>query len=218
MFKGINVNHRNSSNTRIDWQTVKDNNNIQFVIIRAGYGANNIDKSFENNVSLLNRIGLPVGVSWSSLAYTTDMAMAEAELCISCIKKFRIEYPVSYVFDRESVENAVRHGKQLSRVEIDSIIRTFVNRIKEAGYYPMIYTNSDYRKNFFPSTLFDDIEVWYSKEGKHSDMPCGIWQYNSAGTIKGIVGNVGLNSTALDYKSIIKNMGMNNLRNVKGGK
>lgn len=218
MLKGIDINHRNSSNTRIDWQTVKDNNNIQFVIARAGYGENNIDKSFKDNVSMLNRIGLPVGVSWSSLAYTSEMARNEALTCIDIIKDYRIEYPVSYKFDRDSIENAIRHGKQLSRVEVDNIIRSFVNELKSHGYYPMIYANSDYRKNFFPPTLFEDIEIWYSKSGKRSDMPYGIWQYSNSGTIKGIVGNVGLNKSAFDYKSIIKKMGMNNLKQRKGGR
>ena len=42
---------------KVDWEKVVGN--IDFVVIRAGYGQNNIDKCFVRNISECNRLGIP---------------------------------------------------------------------------------------------------------------------------------------------------------------
>lgn len=212
MFQGIDISNHNSHNLKIDWQTVKDNNNIQFVLLRAGYGQNNIDKSFEYNIDALNRIGIPVGIYWDSMALTPEAARQEAKNCLNAIKKKRVEYPVIIKFDRNSIEYALQHGKNLSRAEIHDIIISFVEEIRSANYFPMVYANQDYRKNMFAQNLFDDIDAWYAMYARNADAPYGIWQYKTNGSIKGIEGPVGLNKANLDYKFSIKKLKLNNLK------
>ena len=65
MLKGIDVSEHQGT---IDWNQVKGN--IDFAILRAGYGNNNIDKQFIRNICECNRLGIPVGIYWFSYAYT----------------------------------------------------------------------------------------------------------------------------------------------------
>ena len=70
----------------IDWEKVKGS--VDGVIIRAGYGKNNIDKYFRRNVSECNRLGIPCGAYWFSYAYTPEMAQAEADYLISAVNPY----------------------------------------------------------------------------------------------------------------------------------
>ena len=92
----------------IDWEKVKDN--VDGVIIRAGYGRGNADKQFVRNITECNRLGIPCGVYWFSYAYNPDMARNEAKYCLDAIKPYRVELPVAYDFEYDSVTNAQRNG------------------------------------------------------------------------------------------------------------
>ena len=59
----------------IDWSQVK--NCIEAVIIRAGYGKNNIDQKWVPNAEAVRDSSLDVGAYWFSYAYTADMAYME---------------------------------------------------------------------------------------------------------------------------------------------
>ena len=66
MKKGIDVSKHQGV---IDWQKVKEAG-IEFAMIRAGYGAGNVDAQADRNFSECNRLGVPCGVYWFSYAYT----------------------------------------------------------------------------------------------------------------------------------------------------
>lgn len=56
----------------IDWEAVRASQ-IQFAMIRAGYGEGTVDQEFRRNASQCNQVGLPFGVYWFSYAYTPEM-------------------------------------------------------------------------------------------------------------------------------------------------
>ena len=56
-------------NGRIDWDRLKESG-VDFVMLRAGYGKNNIDERFYDNASACIRLGIPFGIYWFSYAYT----------------------------------------------------------------------------------------------------------------------------------------------------
>ena len=64
-------------NGRIDWDRLKESG-VDFVMLRAGYGKNNIDERFYDNASACMRLGIPFGIYWFSYAYTEEMAEREA--------------------------------------------------------------------------------------------------------------------------------------------
>ena len=62
---------------KIDWEKAKAE--IDFVILRLGYGQKSLDGQAKRNLSELNRLGIPYGVYWLSYAYTVEMAKNEAK-------------------------------------------------------------------------------------------------------------------------------------------
>ena len=98
----------------IDWRKVKASG-IQFAMLRAGYGANTVDSEFERNAHGCMEEGIPFGVYWFSYAYTPEMARREAEKCISVIREYKVQYPVCYDFEYDSVRYAQQNGVQVTR-------------------------------------------------------------------------------------------------------
>lgn len=202
--KGIDVSEHQG---KIDWEKVKPN--IDFAIIRAGYGKNNIDSQFTRNVTECQRLGIPFGVYWFSYAYTTGMAKAEADYVCNAIAKYNLLYPICFDFEYDSYNYAIKNGITPNKSLLVSIAKAFLNRVEERGYYAMNYTNIDYfNKGFYE--LVDRYDIWLANWGVSNPAKrCGIWQYSSTGSVAGITGNVDLDYAFNDYPSIIKNMNSN---------
>lgn len=199
----------------IDFVKVKASG-VDGIIIRAGYGQNNIDAQFKRNISECNRLGIPCGVYWFSYAYTGEMARKEAEYCLAAIKPYRVELPVCYDFEYDSVEKAQKnHGVGIGKTLATAFVHAFCSTIEAAGYYAMNYTNGDYLSRYFDeSTLRYDL--WYAAWPKTPDpnkppRDCGIWQYTSKGRVPGIAGNVDTNYVYKDYPELIRGAGLNRL-------
>lgn len=206
MFKGVDVSKWQG---KIDWERVKKAG-IQFAIIRAGYGQNNIDEQFKRNISECNRLSIPAGVYWFSYAYTPVMAKQEAQYCLNAIKPYRIEYPVVFDFEYDSVNYAKKKGVTITKALATDIAEAFLKTIEESGYYPMIYTNRDYMVNMFDMNRLKKYDIWYARyTSKLDKQDVAIWQYTSSGKVDGISGNVDMNISYKDYPSIISNLGLN---------
>lgn len=186
---------------------------VDGVIIRAGYGQNNIDEKFKRNISECNRLGIPCGVYWFSYAYTEEMAKKEAEYCLAAIKPYKVELPVCFDFEYDSVEYAQKNGVGVGKTLATALCHAFCGVIEKAGYYAMNYTNGDYLSRYFDaSTLRYDLwyAAWPSKPDPNKPpRECGIWQYSSKGSVPGISGNVDMNYAYKDYPAIIKKAGLN---------
>lgn len=197
----------------IDWVAVKPQ--IDGAILRAGYGAGNVDKQFTRNVTECNRLGIPVGVYWFSYAYTVDMARAEAAHCLAAIKPYRIELPVCYDFEYDSVTYAAKQGAKINKAKATALVHAFCEEVERAGYYAANYANQDYLANYFAdSTLTYDL--WYARWPEKPDLDkpprtCGIWQYSERGAVDGIKGYVDINAAYKDYPAVIKAAGLNGL-------
>ena len=203
MKKGIDVSKHQGV---IDWQKVKEAG-IEFAMIRAGYGAGNVDAQAERNLSECNRLGVPCGVYWFSYAYTEEMARKEAEACLAVIKPYRLDYPVAFDFEYDSVDRAAKKGVTVSKDLASRIARAFCGTIEAAGYYVLNYANADYLSRYFDEDVKARYDLWLAKWPKAPDLSkppeCGIWQYSSTGSVPGIVGNVDLNAAYKDYPALI---------------
>ena len=67
--RGIDVSYWNGPN--LDWGKIKAGG-IDFAICRAGYGKNNIDSTFKNNVARAAAAGVALGAYWFSYATTVE--------------------------------------------------------------------------------------------------------------------------------------------------
>lgn len=187
---------------------------VDGVIIRAGYGQNNIDKQFARNISECNRVGLPCGVYWFSYAYTPAMAEKEASYCLDAIAPYRVELPVCFDFEYDSVNNAKKKGVTITALLANNIVKAFCGTVEKAGYYCMNYANPDFLSRYFTDTGMYDL--WLAQWPKNPDpahppRECGVWQWGGREYDGITTGTVDTNEAFKDYASIIHNAGLNRL-------
>ena len=68
-------------------------------------------------------LGSPCGVYWFSYAYTEELAHNEAKYCLEAIAPYKVDYPVAYDFEYDSVDNAEKLGIDRSTKEMASRLR-----------------------------------------------------------------------------------------------
>lgn len=205
-MKGIDV---SSWQEAIDWQKVK-NSGVKYAMIRASFSDDKVDKTFEYNIVEAAKAGINVGVYHYCYALNAEEAKAEAKHFIRTISPYKITYPV--VLDLEDVSQT-----SLDKETINEIAQVFIKEIKNAGYYPMIYSYSNWYESYMDMKALN-CEVWVA----HWNVPqpsykggYGIWQYSSKGLVSGIDGYVDLNACFKDYEKIIREGGYNHLDRFK---
>lgn len=192
-LKGIDVSYHQG---RIDWKKVK-NAGIQFAMLRAGYGRNNVDKQFHNNANGCRITGIPFGVYWFSYAYTVDMARQEARYCVAAIEQYEVQYPVCYDLEYDSISYARKHGVTIGKALATKMAVAFCQEVERLGYKAMNYANLDYARNMFGTVPYDLWFARYNSSPGRSDM--AMWQYTSSGAVPGIAGKVDMNYCYKDY-------------------
>ena len=147
--KGVDV---SKFQGEIDWETVKASG-IDFAIIQAGLGQGHIDPQYERNISECNRLGIPCGVYWFSYAYTPEWAAKEAEYCLSAIAPYKLDYPICFDFEYDSVSWAQKNGVTVTKELATEIVTAFCGAIEATGHWVMNYSNPDFLNRYFDSSL-----------------------------------------------------------------
>lgn len=192
-FKGIDVSEHNGV---IDWEKVKASG-IEFAMIRAGYGQT-VDKQFHRNAGECNRIGLPCGVYWFSYALNAAGAAREAAVCLNAIKPYKIEYPVAFDLEYDSVSYAQKQGVSIGMGLASDMALAFCGTVRDAGYPVANYANPDYLNRYFNDNVKKEFPVWLAQWPNGTpnlETPpraCVIWQYSEKGRVPGISGPVDL--------------------------
>jgi len=195
--RGIDL---STHNQVTDWDKVRQA--VDFIILRAGYGAGNIDEKLVPYAAACMEKGIPLGLYWFSYAYTVDMARREAQYCISQAKKYKVTYPIAFDFEYDSLSYAERKGVKVTKQLVMDMTVAFCSEIKKAGYIPLVYTNKDYAGRYFDLEQLkkEGYEIWYAYYNKASDREdMAIWQYTDSGSIQGISGRVDVNISYVDY-------------------
>lgn len=189
----------------IDWDQVK--NCIEAIIIRAGYGKNNIDQKWAPNAEAVRDSSLDVGAYWFSYAYTADMAYMEGCYAANAVKnKFGDrQIPIAFDLEYDSVAYAAKKGVKIGRAEATHFAIRFLTAVKEFGYRPMLYTNIDYIRNYFDlgviRAAIPDLLLWVACWGSEpKDYNMAVWQYSSKGSVAGIIGNVDMDEVYVDME------------------
>lgn len=189
----------------IDWDQVK--NCIEAIIIRAGYGKNNIDQKWVPNAEAVRDSSLDVGAYWFSYAYTADMAYMEGCYAANAVRnKFGDrQIPIAFDLEYDSVAYAAKKGVKIGRAEATLFAIRFLTAVKEFGYRPMLYTNIDYIRNYFDlgviRAAIPDLLLWVACWGSEpKDYNMAVWQYSSKGSVAGIIGNVDMDEVYVDME------------------
>lgn len=192
--KGIDVSRYQD---KIDWEKVAADE-VDYAFIRLGirgYTEGEIleDETFERNINGALKNDIDVGVYFFTQAMSEEEAEEEAGFVIDSIAPYKVKYPV--VIDVEAVTSTNARGNDLTSEERTKYCIAFCEKIKEAGYTPMIYGNL---KTFMLLLNIEELEAYdkwfaYYDEAYYFPYDFKIWQYTNKGKVAGIKGDVDLN-------------------------
>ncbi len=185
-------------NGNIDWDKVYKSG-VRYAMIRSSFGIENpnqVDNKFVRNITNAQRAGVKCGIYHYSYAKSAAEAKKEAEFCLKTIKGYKIDLPVAFDIEDSSQTN-------LGKDTLTSIVIAFCDRIKSAGYTPMLYCNPNWLNNYLhKNKLLGKYDLWLAHWGVSApSYNCAIWQYSENGSVPGISGSVDMNWIYKDYTS-----------------
>lgn len=192
--KGIDV---SKYQDKIDWEKVASDE-VEYAFIRLGirgYTEGEIieDETFEDNIKGALKNDIDVGIYFFTQALSEEEAEEEAAYVIESIAPYQVKYPI--VLDVESVTSTKARGNDLTSEERTKYCIAFCEKIKEAGYTPMIYGNLKSFTLLLNIEELEDYDKWfaYYDESYYFPYDFKIWQYTNKGRVAGIKGDVDLN-------------------------
>lgn len=206
MYLGIDVSVHNGV---INVKKIRDAG-YKHIIIRAGYGKNNVDQKFVQNAEACVNLKEPSGIYWFSYGYTEAMAEAEGNYAVAQAKKYWSRCPIAHDFEYDSISYARKNGVEITKDLATKMSIAFLKVIASAGYIPVLYTNKDYADRYFDIPAIEaavgtKVFVWYarytSRLSTEEKNLADIWQKSSKGTVPGISGNVDINEFYSDFES-----------------
>ena len=201
---GIDVsayqNRASGESKTIDWDAVRDDG-VDFVMVRVGYrgtgqaGTLNQDEFYAQNIDGAMAAGLETGVYFFAQAITVEEAIEEADFVIELLRGHEIDGPVAY--DWEMHDSSYRvYGTSPEMATACAI--AFCERIKEAGYTPMIYAGQYVSYIKYDQGAISQYLSWYPeyKSDKSEKLyptfyyQMDYWQFSSNCYVNGIGGRV----------------------------
>lgn len=185
MKKGIDISHHN---------IITDLTPYDFVIIRAGYGMNGRDKKFHDHMALASMAGIPIGIYWFIYARNEEESHDNALKCLDVIGQYKniITLPVysDFEYDSEKRYPDIKYTGSLR----SEIVNAFNDVIKRAGFKWGTYSNVDYLKNKFSSSL-EIGSLWLAQWASQyvTDYHPDIWQFTNRLNGENLDGNYLIN-------------------------
>lgn len=214
--KGVDISVFNGN---VDMNRLKAEG-YSFVIIRLGYGDDEKDQDdsmFETNVKKAEAAGLDWGAYIYSYALSAGEAKSEVNHTLRLLKGKHPTMPIAFDWEDDSYKQ--RMGMP-SDTEVLKIASTYMDGIRSAGYYPIIYTGYYWLKGAFnDKTFLDKNDIWLAQWAKtydYKDRPIGMWQYGGETNllespyINGLSGMFDKDFSYKNYPMIVKAYGYNN--------
>lgn len=192
---GIDVSEHNGA---LDWAKIKAAG-IGFAIIRSGYGVSHTDNYFKRNMEGALAQGIPVGVYHFSYALNAAGAKNEAAFVLKLLEPYKdkINLPVFFDFEYDTVSYAKKQGVTLGKEAFNAHTVAFCETIKTAGYTPGTYYNLDYLRKYVDINRVGKYVQWYAQYASTASAAgWAIWQYSSSYTIPGCSGRFDVNVLA----------------------
>lgn len=178
---------------KISWASAAKE--LDFCILRAAYTDSSVDSRFAEYADGCKQHGIPFGVYQYSEATTVAKAQAEAEFVW---KAANDRNPVFYVLDCEE-DGMTRE-----------IASAWVKRMRKLGAERIGLYIAHHRYAEYNLDASEVDFVWIPRYGandgqmhdKKPNYTCDLWQYTSVGRVKGVEGNVDLNTITGTGKSL----------------
>ena len=190
MKKGIDVSY---ANRYIDWSEAKKD--INFAIIRSSFGSDlpsQIDSFFYQNANGCVKNNIPFGTYHFAYFIDEKTARDEADFAIRLANEYKDKVKfIALDIEEDSERYAQRVGANPNWTKCAI---TFLERIKAAGYVPVLYSNQSWLQNKLNYSNFKNYKLWYAAPGASSPKySCAVWQYSWNGRISGMSGDVDMN-------------------------
>lgn len=180
--RGIDI---SSHNGDIDFEALSAQG-IRFALIKATEGSTFKDPAFHTNYSRARRAGMLTG-AYHFFRFETPGHMQAINL-LNSVRGRRLDFPL--IIDIEEWGNPYIRPTE----EITASLREMIDYLTESGYPVMIYTNKDGHTRFIDGR-FDRMPLWIcSLNSSPANTPWTIWQYSHTGGLRGLGGNVDLNT------------------------
>ena len=189
--KGIDVSYANGS---IDWSKVKSSG-VEFAILRSTFGSDlpsQIDSQYFQNAQGCVKNGIPFGTYHFAYFVNEQKAREEADFAIKKANEYK-QYVKFIVLDVE--EDSERYAKSMGyNPDWTACSVAFLERVKSAGYIPILYSNYSWLKYKFKFDKMKSYKLWYAApDASKPAYDCAIWQYSWKGKVSGIGGDVDMN-------------------------
>ena len=213
--KGVDISEFNGN---VDFNKLKAAG-YTFVMIRCGWGSNltsQDDAMFEKNVKKAEAAGMPWGVYLYSYALNVNSAKSEVQHTLRLLKGKKPTMPVA--FDLEEDEYKDGHG--MTNKALHDVTVTYMKGIKDAGYYPILYTGYDWLTGPLKTKdVVGTYDIWYAQwytVMQYNTSKVGMWQYGGevnyleSPYIKGLSGMFDKDYCFKNYPVLITAYGYNN--------
>ena len=211
---GIDVSKHQKVISESSWRKLKDDYDIEFAFIRAGYrgygssGTLNKDECFRENLENAYDAGLAVGVYYFSQAISRSEAREEAKHCMDIVDSYSDKITLPLVIDYEYSGDPGRlKAAGLSASAHTEIVNAFCEEVEDEGYSSMVYANKSMLENDMD---VDDIDsdhlIWLANyvsadsggvySTSYSDR-LSCWQYTSK--YSGFGGLVGSSTVDMNF-------------------
>ena len=200
--RGIDVSsyqNRASENETIDWNAVREDG-VEFVMVRVGFrgysnGLLTQDVFYRQNIQGAMDAGLETGAYIFAQAITVEEAIEEADFIIERLRELNITGPVAYDWE---INNTGYRAYNVSKEMATACAVAFCQRVREAGYTPMVYGGSMVSYVKYDQGALADYLYWYpgyptiNSEKLYPTLyyQPDYWQFSSSCKVSGIGGNV----------------------------
>ena len=150
ILHGIDISEKQGE---INWNKIKEEKSIDFVIIKAGEG-NEIDTKFNYNYEGAKNAGIPIGIYWYAKANNSEEAKSEAHTCKEILKGKNFEFPLFYVIEDENIFNNSVHN---------TIINNFCDTLDsddDINYLCGLRSSVMRLQNNFNQDDIEDYQIW----------------------------------------------------------
>lgn len=182
----------------VDWGKVSKN--IDYILLRSGYGYSTEDKMFMSHVAGAKANDLPIkGIYHFSYSLTPADAIIEAEFAIKMFEKAKLNKEETIIFfdyEYDSRDYAKKNGVTINSDNVVDITKSFCDVLKAKGYKYGVYCNNDYYINFYKngSGIPAGAYLWFAdyrtNPNKSVVDKCYIYQFSSKYKVDGIDGGV----------------------------
>jgi len=181
----------------IDWPKVASTG-VKAAMVRAGYRGYGSGKMVEDEQAVGNlqgaqANGIRAGVYYFSQAINEAEVDEEVQVLVDLVKPYDVVGPLA--IDVEKLDADTARGNTLSQEERTRLVKYFCEKVKEAGYEPMIYGNAYSLFTMLDYSQISEYPIWYAYYAENLYYPYKLtmWQYSNTGKVNGITGQVDLN-------------------------